>query len=438
MGPQVLIAAAMLVSTFLPADCSPMARACPFCLAPPQTWAEILDDSEIVVVAELIDVQTFDLENRAVSRFRVTHVHNCPGGRRRAGTLRSGAVIVRPEYVEGEPGQTYLLTGRVRVPDLGPVATYSDDVSDGDPFRIVSQTEVQSDDSAGRTGPSTLPYLMPEFVDWDFPEPMSSVAIDYVLNGPSNTLPQRLRLPYYIGFLEHQNSTIAIDAWGEFARSEYSDVKAVRDQLPLTNLRRWIANSETFPERLGLYGMMLGLCGNENDAEFLLRQIDPQEDTKFRFGTEGLIGGYLLLTGRAGLQYLDHHRLRSSDASLDQLVATVFAMRFIWSYEPKLISRDELRRSLRQCLYQDDLQEMIIPDLARWQDWDAAFHLVELYDASGDDRDGLRRAIREFMRHCAEQAEGEALLMAECFLADTSAAEQRDSLRQDNELGQPR
>jgi hypothetical protein len=302
---------------------SQVADACPFCLTPPQTWAEKLHDSDIIVVAELIDVRTWDFENRVESRFRIKELRKSPHSSVQSGSLQAGGVMTLEQFVEGQTGDTYLLTGCLKEMDTGPVATFAAYEETDDPFRTVSQTTMTVDvsaESSSNSGPPLL-YLIPHLFDWDPPEPMTGTALQYILSAPSAALPQRLRLPYYVSFLEHSAGPIASDAWGEFARSEYADVKFVANHFSRRQLRSWIADRETFPERLGLYGMMLGLCGDQSDAAFLLEQTRQPDDEEFRFGIEGLLGGYLLLQGADGLLHLADTRIDLRSSGTDELMS---------------------------------------------------------------------------------------------------------------------
>ncbi len=104
------------------------------------------------------------------------------------------------------------------------------------------------------------------------------------------------------------------------------------------------------PERLGLYGMMLGLCGQPEDAEFLREQIgDPKPAKEFRFGTEGIMGGYLLLAGEDGLSYLEETRLKPTGVDYTEHFAVMQAVQFIWSYESDVISKPGSRKACITC-----------------------------------------------------------------------------------------
>jgi hypothetical protein len=66
-----------------------------------------------------------------------------------------------------------------------------------------------------------------------------------------------------------------------------------------------------------------------------------------------------------------------------------------------------------------------VRDLARWQDWEATYVLIELHDAGELDRPGMHRGIREFMRLCARSRCGEPAIVAAQFLDTTSFPEEQ-------------
>ena len=198
---------------------------------------------------------------------------------------------------------------------------------------------------------------------------------------------------------------MSIDAWAEFANSTYDEVKAVRSEMPREKLRQWIADPMMSPERLGLYGMMLGLCGDTDDAEFLQAQIGNapptgKDETRFfRYGTDGLMGGYLLLTGESGVEFLEQTRLKAG-VPADSIHAAVQAMQFVYSYESSLIPAARLKVAMRQLLSNEELRILTVTNLARWKDWESWPELERIFnDESAGDR-ATRKSIIQFAEEC--------------------------------------
>lgn len=412
--------------------------ACPFCLSPPQTWSEILAGADVVVVGELVGRELFDhqivTESSSRTQFRIVKTVKAPGDghdrlrrlRFRSSTAASqlqtqnaerplgpcellpGRTTTIQEYVTGKPGDLFLLSGRRCFP-LSNDAVTTFETSDAAPATSTSITPQESPADATSV-PLRFDLCLPSgLLQWDSPAALNSQLLPYLLNAPDNDIPQSLRLTYFVPFLESSDAEIAADAWGEFARSQYEDVVAVRHLLSREKIRSWIARPEIGPERLGLYGMLLGLCGTADDAEFLRQQIgEPRlkksKSTEFRFGIEGLMGGLLLLTGESGLDYLDSSRLQNSEAASEEQFAVVSALQYMWSYESTRIAPARLRQSLRLLLDNPEMREIIIADLARWQDWQSAPVLISRFSSESAD-EGTRRAIVQFMIALTREAE---------------------------------
>lgn len=321
--------------------------------------------------------------------------------------IRPGRTVTVPGYTESSPGELFLLVGRfVATPDSKDSSTFEVTSADGSAVPeadSVTTANLEAESLELLRAPSgqnliQASFVVPELLDWDAPEPLTMERMHYIFEAPAPELPQQLRLPYYLAHLESTDTTIAVDAWAEFARANYEEVVAVRSDMSRDKLRSWIADPNANPERLALYGMMLGLCGNASDAAFLREQIGtPDSEKSFRYGVEGLMGGYLLLTGDAGVAFLEESRLRPAGVSSEELFAVVQSLQFIWSYENLLISRTRLRAALHLLLDNEDMREVIIADLARWKDWPTAYRLQETFQSAGQDDDRSRKAIVRFM-----------------------------------------
>ena len=104
----------------------------------------------------------------------------------------------------------------------------------------------------------------------------------------------------------------------------------LRDKLPREKLRKWIFDEKIPSTRLGLYGLMLGLCGEKSDAALLEKRIIQRKGV-YRNGIDGVIGGYLVLTGERGMEFVEREILANPKASDRELLAAMQAMRFLWT-----------------------------------------------------------------------------------------------------------
>ena len=318
---------------------------CPFCSAPSLTLCEQLNMSDAAVLVQWESGKPADREkgflgNTEYSVLKVVHDSS--------GTLKPGGKVNIDRYRASKSGDMFLLLG-------------------------TKTTELE----------------------WGSPLEVTETSFNYITQAPSKETPAAKRLAYFVKFLEFSDQIVADDAYGEFANAQYKDIVSVKDQFPREKLREWLANPQTVTSRLGLYGLMLGLSGTQEDGEYLKgRLLEPVEG--FRLGVDGMMGGYLLLAGEKALTTLEDAKLRNKKAAFSETYATMNALRFMWTYGDNHISKDRLRQSMRIILDRPELADLVIVDLGRWEDWSVADRLMELYGSAGYDIPSTKRAIVRF------------------------------------------
>ncbi len=233
-------------------------------------------------------------------------------------------------------------------------------------------------------------------IDWGAPMEMTTATYDYIKHAPKPELPAATRMEYFLKFLEHPDQLISTDAYGEFANTAYGEIVKVAKFMPRDNLRKWVVDPQVSPSRLGLYGLMLGLCGTSDDIAVLEKKIFESTE-EFRLGIDGVMGGYLLLSKTDGLTKLDEAKLANKSAPFSETYAAMQALRFMWQYGDGLIPADRLKASMRILLDRPELADLVIADLARWKDWSIQSRLMALYDAEEYDVPSIKRAVVRFM-----------------------------------------
>lgn len=414
---RLLIVAGFLFICFLPPSGLQQSDACPFCLNPPQTLAEQISRADLVLIAELVRFQVHDQGKTPESTLRIReYLH----GKQIATTRRElaiGQVIVIRAEAAGKVGDLFLMFGEIpeSAIEIADVTATVGKTTSGDslavnPVRAAVMTSSAQRPSAWRIEKTSL--VIPEFISWNETTAITPAAVSYLRQVPGKDISQPLRLVYFVRFLEHQDPLIAIDAWAEFGCSTYDDVVAVQGLMSREKLRAWIADPLMSPERLGLYGMMLGLCGSAEDSEFLLGQMHDrgQPGVALRFGSEGLMAGYLLRTGESGLQVLIETFVLPTNVPDTASHAFVQALQFMWSYERDLISEIRIREAMRLLLRHETMREIAITNLSRWEDWSTLPELVTMFDNECADDRSAQRAIIQFAQVCAkvDKAHGEA------------------------------
>lgn len=353
-----------------------LTAACPFCSAPSLTLSEQTAQSDVVLLAEwkgatkgmIAGLDSPDAKDsptaknaEASTTFEVKKVLK--------GSFKPGQTIKQAGYQPADKGGLFLLTG-----------------------------------------------IGADIVQWDIPTPVSEAVFKYLADAPApvtadgGKVPYKKRLPYFAKFLEYPDPTVAGDAYSEFANAPYEDIAAVKDSLSHDKLRAWVLDPATPPSRLGLYGLLLGLSGNDGDAAAMEKLI-AQPTADFRIGLDGIMSGYLLLKKEPGLDLVRKLKLENEylvepdgkpvlDAQgqkvpvpFSETYSAMQAVRFMWDYGGGSIAPDRLREAIRTLLSRPELADLAIADLARWKDWGVMDRLAKLYDSESYQVPGIKRSI---------------------------------------------
>jgi hypothetical protein len=114
-----------------------------------------------------------------------------------------------------------------------------------------------------------------------------------------------------------------------------------------------------------------------------------------------LIACYVTLRGPDGLDLIDELFLnrRGREIPFTETYAAVMALRFLGE-ESQSVPRDRVLASLRLLLAEPKLADLVIADLARWQDWSVIDRLVELFEKAEADNIFVREPIVNYLRVC--------------------------------------
>lgn len=316
---------------------------CPFCSAASQTLRQESLSMDAVAIAKLVSDGRVDIDGNA--KFAVELVL------RGESLLEKGQVVEANYFGPGKTEKKFLLLGV-------------------DPRNLV----------------------------WSSPLPLSADAEKYIQ--AIQKLPEDpiARLEFYQKHFEHPDSLLARDSYDEFALAPYEDVKKLKSKMDHDQLMEWIRDPAISPDRKRLYYTMLGICGTEADAvefESMIRSSDPDK----RAGLDALIASYLMLKGPAGLKLIDEQFLANRKASYPDVYASVMALRFHGT-EAAALPKEAILASMRNLLSAPDLADLVIPDLARWQDWTQIDRLCELFKSANDDNSWVRVPVVNYLRAC--------------------------------------
>lgn len=352
----------VFASVLICASYASAAKCCPFCDAPSLTMAEQIDQSRYLLLARWLGGEKPTNESAGTARFEIVRIGKAAGD-----AFKVDSEVELPQYYSGNESALYALMG----PDE-------------------------------------------KLIDWHIPSEATESSWEYLSNIPSpvvDPLKQSDRLAYFLDYLQHPELAVSNDAYAEFAAAPYEVITPLADRMPRENLRNWLLDPETPVTRIGLYGLLLGLSGNDEDAEHMKQKI-LVPDTDFRLGIEGVMSGYLLIRGEEGLQLLEDSKLiaktyvdRSGEEKklpFSETYAAMQTLRFMWTYEPDRIPKQRLKESMRILLDRPELADLVIADLARWKDWALHDRLMAMFDDEDFQIPSVKRAIVRYFYYCAK------------------------------------
>lgn len=236
-------------------------------------------------------------------------------------------------------------------------------------------------------------------IRWDEPgTSISESAARYVAESPSRTVPDAKRLEYFAKFVGDSDPVVAVDACLEFVNADEAGIPWPVKDLPRDLLRRRFHDPKTPLACQATHGLMLGLSGDRGDAVILKRKIIDVQDER-RSGIEGVMVGYLLLTGEPGLRFLESAKLDIRHSSDEDAYAAVLAIRYLQSHRNGKFTSERLSKALHLAIDRPGFACTIIADLARYKDWSLQKGLMERYGTADFSDDSTKRAIIRYMIH---------------------------------------
>ena len=338
--------------------CAPaVASACPFCTALAPSLCQLRDQAAITALAE-VEAQSPALQSRL-------RLHRVVAGSDRLKGKDSVEVALD---VAARPGSLLLVFG------TGPVSAAAVDLT----WHAV---------------------------------PVNETSYAYFARSPGLKVAVAERLRYFAPFLEHADPLVAQDAYLEFGHAAFDEVARVAEILPLARMRDWLVDPKVPQDRKGFYGLALGLGGDaqarRENAEFLRQLIlAPQDD--FRAGFDGILGGYLLLSGTGGLELIERRYLDNPRAADGDMRHAMTALRFYREYGHG-IPAARLAAALRGLVKRSEFAAAAITDLARWKDWDSLDTISGLYGQGAYAQPAIARAIVGYLLVCPGPKAAEAL-----------------------------
>ncbi len=238
----------------------------------------------------------------------------------------------------------------------------------------------------------------PPSTSYSTPIPLTERAIAYARELPKLPPSGGERLVFFQGYFEDEEDLLARDAFDEFARAPYADLKAMKDRMHHDKLVAWVGDSQVTASRRRLYLTMLGVCGGPDDVA-MLEGLIASNDRDTKTALDAMIACYLTLKGPDGMPLVEELFLKKADAEYTDTYATIMALRF-HGQEEQIIPKERLLEAMRHMLDRPQLADLVIPDLARWQDWTVVDRLVTLFKEADDESSWVRVPVVNYLRAC--------------------------------------
>jgi hypothetical protein len=236
--------------------------------------------------------------------------------------------------------------------------------------------------------------------------PLSQAALGYVKGLPRLHDPPEGRLSYVLDHLPSSDALVAADVFAELSALDGKSFEACRANLPADAFRKRINDPNTSGERLGLYGYLLGLCGEARDAGPLRERFLKAEP--FAGGADGLAAGYLLLTGEQGLATLETDVFSSNEHSPLLAAALFETLRFFREGDAGPFSRDRLTQAACSGFRRPETADLAVGYLVAAREWSAMPRVIELLDMKDDNLD-RKRAVQvvavRFLLECRRDSD---------------------------------
>ncbi len=349
-GLTALAVLALLGGGLIVGVASRQAGACPFCTAVKQTFAEEVGAADAAVIAKLVSPPPKPNSTSVVNKFPESKF----------------------EIIEVIKGQAAV--GKTKQLSLA----YFGESPVGSKFLVMG--------------------IDPANLNWSTPIMISDRGCDYLHQALKQPKDGPERLVFFQDYLEDSDEMLARDAYDEFAKAPYSLVKQIKDRMHHDKLMAWVADPNVTGSRRRLYFTMLGACGTPDDLatfETIMRSTDRSQ----KAALDALIAAYLMLKGPDGMPLVEELFLAKKDAEYTDTYSAIMALRF-HGQEETVVPRPRLLAGLRTMLDRPQLADLVIPDLARWEDWSAMDRLVQLFKEADDSTSWVRIPVIKYLQAC--------------------------------------
>ena len=230
-------------------------------------------------------------------------------------------------------------------------------------------------------------------------------------------------LQFFWENLVSEEEWVRRDCFNEFARASLVDLRSLVVKIDADEVLRRLKDEKTKVAERRLYWTILSLCARPKDQLIAQQAIFKDSDQGTvaddrEIGLDAAISCYLVLGGEAALEKIERELLCNQQASYAARYAAIVAIR-VQATDFDELPDARLAKALSQMLNDPALADLVIPDLARLEDWSHVSTMVELFKQADSSRPFIRMPVVNYLRACPLPAA--ELGLKECEKIDPEA-----------------
>jgi|688.fasta_scaffold00309_29 hypothetical protein len=248
---------------------------------------------------------------------------------------------------------------------------------------------------------------------WVAPTTILPNEIDYVREATrlaKNETPMLARLQFFFEHRDSPSTLIREDCFNELGKTSIEDLQWLKPLLDPNKLKESLRSDQHSTDRKRLDWVLLGICGQASDAaifdELLDRYYKKKQATteigtliRQSIGLDAAISTYITLLGEKGLERIEKDFISNPQCDFSDSFSAILALR-VQGNDIQKISRTRIAQSLTLVLQRHDMADLVVPDLARWEQWNYCDTLIQIYQKSEKDDLRLRIPIINYLRVC--------------------------------------
>lgn len=222
----------------------------------------------------------------------------------------------------------------------------------------------------------------------------------------ARTKPAVERLRFFFDYLTDSDLVISSDALMEFGNTDYADVRALasdkKNPLPADKIAGWLTDKNTPASKYGLFGLLLGHCGDAAKHAEQLRALIDDKDNQFNSGLDGIFAGYVMLDKDKGWKRLFEYSA-GTPTEFNTQFTVLKVLRFFYDYRPDVVPQATVLDGMKTLAGLPDIADMPIEDLRKWKRWELTEFVLNFDAVPTHNKFGIvRRSILRFAIQAAD------------------------------------